>query len=115
MSSSTDPKSTFTDTCAVVGALGLVAMAIALIPVTIMLNGWVLTKLWAWFMVTGFGVAPLRLSIAIGIAMMVTYLTHQNDGNYARKEGTKWWHSIVFVLLKPLVTLVFGYVVHVFV
>ncbi len=41
-------------------------------------EGFVLTKLWGWFLVPHFGMAALPITIAIGISLIAAFLTHQS-------------------------------------
>jgi hypothetical protein len=40
-------------------------------------EGFVLTKLWMWFVVPTFGLPMLTIPVAIGLALIVGFLTHQ--------------------------------------
>lgn len=42
-------------------------------------RSYVLVKLWAWFIVTTFALAPLTIPQALGLSLMVIMLTHQYD------------------------------------
>jgi len=42
-------------------------------------EGFVLTKLWAWFMVPAFGLPSLTVPLAIGICLIAAFLTHQQN------------------------------------
>ena len=44
-------------------------------------NGFVLTKLWAWFVVPTFGLPVLSLPLSMGITLIVHYLTWQPDAH----------------------------------
>lgn len=40
-------------------------------------NGWVLTMMWAWFVVPTFGLPVLSVVPAVGLALIVSMLTYQ--------------------------------------
>ena len=40
-------------------------------------EGFVLMKLWGWFIVPTFGLPALTIAVAIGLALTVSFLTHQ--------------------------------------
>lgn len=40
-----------------------------------MMNGWALSKLWSWFIVSTFALPALTIPAAIGVALVVNYLT----------------------------------------
>lgn len=88
--------------------LGFVAMMV----VASVLNGYVLTKLWGWFIVPTFHVPVLHLVPAMGLAMVVSYLTYQIDTSaQAEKASVTRW---VGLILNPLVVLAIGWVLHKF-
>jgi len=78
-------------------------------------NGWVLSILWGWFMVPTFGLPTLSMPQAMGIALVVSYLTYHYNGVPAQeKEKTKAEKiiSVSMPILRPLFTLGFGWVIH---
>lgn len=78
------------------------------------LNGWVLSLLWKWFIVTTFGLEPLNIAQAIGIAIIVGFLT-KNSGDY-KKEERQGWEMIIPVLgafVAPFLTLLTGYIIYI--
>lgn len=90
------------------------------IPITIALSsmwrGFVLTKLWAWFAVPTFGIVELTLPVAIGIALIASYLTYQhkssntNDSQGSRAIG----EAAIVTVIHPAVTLLIGWIVSLF-
>jgi len=50
--------------------------ALWVLTVGLVLHAWVLMQLWAWFMVPIFGVNLLGLPHAMGIGLLVFFLTH---------------------------------------
>lgn len=93
------------------GAVGFFAF----VALNAMWNGYVLTILWAWFVVPTFHLPQLAIAPAIGISMIVKYLTHQND---FEKGDREWEDQVVRVLFYaafyPLMVLGFGWIVHSF-
>ncbi len=93
---------------------GIMAIAV-IITISAIINGWVLTKLWHWFAVPIFGLDDLTVVQAIGIALVVGFLTHQKkitnkkDGN----DETDWVVTTIN-LLSPFIVLLIGYIVHLF-
>ena len=91
--------------------------AIALIPVGIIVNGWVLSILWNWFMPISLGLPTLSISKAIGVSMVISYITYQKD---AEKSGSKNAHHVFIEGLAWLVAkvgcgLLIGYIVKSFI
>ena len=80
-------------------------------------NGYVLSILWGWFMVPTFHLPTLSVAPAIGIAMVIGYLTKQESPDVEEKErstGMKVARFVAQIIMKPLVALAFGWVVHLF-
>lgn len=93
--------------------LVMVSMALT-IPLTIW-EGFVISKLWLWFIVPVFALPVLSISTAIGIALVFSILTHQHP----RKTGepdvmAEVGHQFWIGLANPFILLVFGAVVHAF-
>ena len=76
-------------------AIVLAFFAVAIVAVTSALTsiwgGFVLTKLWIWFIVPVFHLPALTLVPAIGLCFVVSYLTHQyQHGGDDRSESDKF-------------------------
>lgn len=85
---------------AILGVAGAISVGI----LTVMLNAWVLTYLWAWFVTPVFGLPQLGLASAAGIYLIVRYLTYQFID-----EHIAWW-----MVFYPLAVLLAGYVISFF-
>ncbi len=70
------------------------------------LNGFVITKLWAWFIVP-FGLEPITMAPAIGLGIIIGFLAKQ----YVPSGDDDKWKSIVFMYLTPLLSLLTGWIV----
>lgn len=74
------------------------------------LEGWVITKLWAWFVVTQFGIAQIGIAEAVGLSTLLTLVTHpmptvkNKDGSYEFSASFYW------LFLRPLTILLVGYI-----
>jgi hypothetical protein len=75
---------------------------------SIILNGFVLQVLWGWF-ITPFGLPAISIPQGLGLALVVGFLTHQYQDNKRSPEGV-----ITYSIMSPVVSLVFGWVVHLF-
>lgn len=95
--------------------LGIVVAAFGFGALCSILNGYVLSILWAWFIVPTFHAPVLSIPVAIGVSMVIHYLTFTDTTDLAKKEDSKWWSSLLIALLRPVVVLAFGAVVHCFV
>lgn len=48
----------------------------------IILRGYVLVELWSWFIVPTFGLRPLTFAQALGVSLVVAFLTHEPPPSY---------------------------------
>ncbi len=97
---------------------GIVGIGLLLVLSSIF-NGYALSVLWGWFIVPTFGAPALGIVPAIGIAMVVSYLTHQKNESKKEDEdddgiGVKIFKLAIPVLGKPALALLFGWIVHLF-
>lgn len=78
-------------------------------------SGFVLTKLWLWFIVPVFALAPLAIVPAIGLAIVVSYLTlHVPYQKEQPSYGGLLGHQISSGIIHPLFALLVGWCVHQF-
>ncbi|MEK9171051.1 MAG: hypothetical protein AAB789_01925 [Patescibacteria group bacterium] len=87
-------------------ALGLIALMI----VAYLLNGVALKLLWGWFMVPTLGLPVISLVQAIGIGIVIGFLTQQH---IPRDEDAKK-ELLVFEVLTPVLAIAVGWIVHLF-
>ena len=85
----------------------------------IILNGWALVKLWSWFIVPTFHLPGLTIPAAIGLGIVTAYLTHQVSIKNFRdemREEIELWERIGYAFLygtaKPLLAVVFGWIIN---
>lgn len=101
---------------AIVGVFVLLALFIAF---SSMYNGWVLMKLWEWFIVPVFHLPMLTLPAAMGLSLVVHFLTYNqqrtSDTNGTEEEKKKKMiHVFVQIFLRPLIVLGIGYGIHLY-
>jgi len=81
------------------------------------LNGWVLSVLWGWFVVP-LGVAQLHTVGAIGLSLVVSLLVGGNravtTGSSGTADESKAVTNLVIAVLVPFVLLGIGWVIHCF-
>ena len=81
--------------------IGYIASTIIISTYSTLLSGWAITKLWAWFMVTTFGLPHLTIPAAIGLALMVGYFQ-----TLPKRDDEKYWETlikgVIIGTLKPL-------------
>ena len=96
-------------------AIGLLVVAGGSVVALALLRGWVLSILWGWFVVPTFNLPQLSIPIAIGLALVVGFLAHQSiDVKSPERTGAEKWAHIAMFFVSPLLSLLFGYIVHAF-
>lgn len=94
--------------------VGGTILFIGLMAFTTILNGYALSVLWSWFIVPKFDVPSLNIPTAIGLAMVVGYLTHQIKIDEVEKKTPFWkkmLDGVIIGILKPAFALFFGWIV----
>jgi len=93
-------------------AIGYTATFVALIVFSVLMNGYALSILWGWFFVPVLGLTKITISGAIGIALVVHYLTDQEQKNDNNREISKVLMEGFFkALFKPGFALLMGWIV----
>lgn len=87
-------------------ALFVVVMAVVAIAFAAIWNGFVLSVLWGWFMVPTFSLPHLGVAPAIGVALVIGYLTHQR-----KSDKEEWGDALAYAALSPLIALGIGWIV----
>ena len=82
-----------------------------LIPASIV-RGFVLSKLWLWFVVSTFHINRLSIAAAIGIGLIVTMLTPTPARSKDTEYGAAWMAGVALTsLASPFFILFIGWVV----
>ena len=93
---------------------------LCLIPVLMILSpiwsGYALSILWRWFMVPLFGFCDLSIPYAIGLTLIVRFLTHIQVYDKDNREhfNEKLVFSIAIAIFSPAFVLLFGWIIHMF-
>jgi len=101
----------------VFAALGIFVSLIVALVLGSIFNGYALSVLWGWFIVPVFHLPALTVVPAIGIAMVVGYLTRQIGPDVEEKDRSsseKMARSFAHAFFLPLFALFFGWIVHLF-
>lgn len=77
------------------------------------LNGWVFSILWEWFVAPVFGLPLLSIPAAIGVALCSSYLTHQQSFHEDHKVDPL--KTVAHSLLRPFMALAIGFIVKQFI
>ena len=91
----------------IAGFFLLVPAVGALIAFSAMWRGYVLSVLWAWFIVPTFGAPELSIPFAIGLALVVGFLTASN----AKGKEFDWLNAIGQLVFGPAMALLMGWIV----
>ncbi len=92
--------------------IGIIVGFAAFLAIGAIVNGYVFSILWGWFVVPVFHVPELGVATAIGLSMVVTYLTAHYDGDKAKDPEAKSWAPLAYTVMRPLVALGLGAIVH---
>lgn len=89
---------------------------VAIGVLAIVLNGYTISYLWSWFIVPVFGLPVLSPAQAIGIGLVVVYLTQRIDRDDLKDKSdeettTRLVQSFLIAILRPAFALLFGKVV----
>lgn len=90
-------------------ALGVLAAFCLTIFLGSVWSGYVLTILWGWFIVPVFHLPALLLVPAMGLGLVVRYLTHQYDRYVSTESSSKQLlNGLVYSALAPALMLGIG-------
>jgi hypothetical protein len=95
---------------------GKIVLAVLLGVVGVTFSGYALSILWGWFIVETFNAPQISIPVAIGISIIIDYLSKQTTSTDADDEDywDKVGKSIGESLMKPAVVLLFGWIVTLF-
>jgi len=97
--------------------IGLITVFVVTAVLSALWNGYALSVLWRWFVVPVFGVPALSVCYAIGVSIVVSYLTHSYQSTAS--DGKTWQKqfadSLAYCSAKPAIALLFGWVVTLFI
>jgi hypothetical protein len=91
-----------------------ILFGIILIPLLAIYHGWILTILWGWFVVPTFHLPELSIAVAIGLSLIVGMFKSYSVGDNKNLTTEDKLVGAVVTLVGPLLTLLFGYIVHLF-
>lgn len=101
----------------VVIVVGFVALVSVAIVVHALIEGWVLSILWGWFMVPTLGLPVISVPQAIGIALVINMLTHQSYNHHTEDKDVstgKKIGRIVRLFTMPFSALLISWIVKMF-
>ena len=98
--------------------LGYITAFIIFLVLSSVYSGYALSILWDWFVVPTFNLEPISIPIAIGLAIVVSYLTNHTDSSQENNGDTfseVLEKLTVKALVKPTLALLIGWVVTFFI
>lgn len=81
---------------------------VVVVVISTLLGAYALSTLWGWFIVSKFGLPSLGYAEAIGVNMVVAYMTHQIP---LKGEQRATSELLLIGIMKPLIALGVGWVV----
>lgn len=85
----------------------------ALIGISALWRAYVLTVMWAWFVVPTFHVSGLSMPMAYGLSLLVAMLTSNKTGNEAESTNSateKFANAMALSFILPAIVLLFGWI-----
>lgn len=101
------------------GCVGLVIAFVLLAALSTVANGFVLVKLWQWFVLPTFESAPVLSTVpAMGLGLIVAFLTYQSRPD-EEKDKHQNWSGRFFIAFgtaigKPAMYLIIGWIIYQF-
>lgn len=93
------------------GALVLVLAAIVLLPLGIILDGWAISVLWNWFVVTYIHAPVMSVTVAIGFKLTWCMFSRDYDDKPAQARKREWWEPWAYMFVVPLLVVGMGWFV----
>jgi len=95
--------------------IGYITTFLILAFLSALWSGYALSVLWGWFMVPAFSLPPLSIGYAIGVAMVVSYLTQPVKLDDHKKDWKEnLINGVTVAALRPAISLLLGWVVTLF-
>jgi len=101
-----------------VRSIGWIALVVPLVAILLttrfVIYGFVLMKLWGWFLVP-IGLNPIGYGIAVGLVVLLGLLHKPDEITKKKEPGESFLYITTVLILEPLTALVFGYAVYLFI
>lgn len=95
----------------ILGWLFSILVSFALMLTGAIWQGYVLHILWGWFMTPVFSLPPLTMFQAVGVALVVGYLTKQSESGLKKDKNLKPYLMWYEMALNPALALLVGWIV----
>ena len=88
---------------------------IVVIVLSVIMNGWAISTLWAWFVVPIFALPTLGIAQAIGLSCLVGLFRQSSTNSDKAKDTTDALATALGqALVTPVITVGLGWVIHLF-
>lgn len=95
--------------------IGYSVSFVAIIILSTLWSGYALSVLWGWFVAGTFGLPQLTINSAIGLAIIVGYMTKTIDTQKSGKSANEVLvNGVLLGILKPALALATGWIVRLF-
>lgn len=95
---------------ALIVVFGVFATIFAVLAAGVIVNGYVLSILWVWFVVP-LGLPVISVAHCIGIAMVSSWLTYQHQTTKEEDKEKALENLLIVFIIRPLAVLGIGYIV----
>lgn len=83
--------------------------------ISMLLNAYTIICLWTWFIVPTFELKSLNMIQALGLALIIGYLTYQPNDVFKEQKGSERFISMItYTTFNSLGFLTLGYIYHLF-
>jgi hypothetical protein len=90
--------------------LGMIVGAVIVIIVGALIGGYVLAKMWLWFIVP-FGAPEIEIAHAIGISLLAGLFTSSSSSDDKYESTAEVVTKLIATLIAPFILLGFGWIV----
>jgi len=94
----------------IIGFFVIACTTIGTLALMFSLKGIALQMLWRWFIIPIFHLSPLSLLQAIGIAMVVGFLTKQHIPTSKEPDAKK--ELVLHAFIQPIAVIIVGWIIH---
>jgi len=91
--------------------IGYITTTLALAVYSMTMNGWALSKLWAWFVATTLNAPSLTIPAAIGLAIVVKFFQPFAKRDKEKKFTDALIEGALIATMSPLVSVGIGWLV----
>jgi hypothetical protein len=72
-------------------------------------KGFVISKLWQWYVVAGFGLTPISVPVGMGLSMLAAILVYKPNEYVKSEEEISYFEKVAVSLIYYLLALATGF------